>query len=151
MAKKNTKAETRQQDEPKGPDREFKDTLRYNFTDAEITQIARDQGQKMREMAVLEEEKKRVSKQYAVRIEAIKGEIDADTDKIHSGYEMRMVDCGAFFDDPEPGSKRIIRFDTGETVRIDAMTQAEKQRELDLNTAEAEPEKETEKEAEAAY
>lgn len=115
--------------------------LRYEFSDAEITSIARDQGQKLRDRDTLTAEKKRVAKQYATRIETLDGEIDADTDKITTGYEMRMIECLVYYDQPEAGHKSIVRSDTGTLVRTERMTQSEMQREMEFKEKEVESNK----------
>jgi hypothetical protein len=128
------------------PNKTIKESLRYDFSDAEITQIARDQGQKMRDRTIIEEEKKRVAKQYAVRIETLDGEIDADTDKITSGYEMRMVECGVFYHTPILGKKTIVRLDSGKEVRVESMTEMECQAMLELEEGESDGDGEEEAE-----
>ena len=46
---------------------------------------------------------------------------------LHDGAEKRQVFCRAFFHVPVPGTKRIVRLDTGEVVREEAMSAAELQ------------------------
>jgi hypothetical protein len=46
---------------------------------------------------------------------------------LHDQAERRLVECRTFFHVPIQGSKRIVRMDTGEMVREEAMTAAELQ------------------------
>jgi len=118
------------------PDKHTKETLRYDFSDAELTQIARDLGQKCQDRETLEEEKKRVAQQYKLRIDTISGEIEADYMKVNSGYEMRDVDCAVFYHRPENGSKTVVRTDTGKIIRTERMTQMECQATMEFDQAE---------------
>jgi hypothetical protein len=49
------------------------------------------------------------------------------TKKINNGYELREVECLAVLETPRAGMKRIIRLDTNEVVREEAMTLSEMQ------------------------
>lgn len=117
----------------KKPNKHTKETLRYNFTDEELTQVAKNLGQKCQDKATLEEEKKRVASQYKLRLDTIDGEIEADTIKVNSGYEMRNVECGVFYHTPEQGKKTIIRTDTNKVVRVEKMTEFECQATMNLD------------------
>lgn len=46
---------------------------------------------------------------------------------LSQGYELIDVETITIFDEPEPGKKKIIRADTSEVLRVELMTQREKQ------------------------
>lgn len=117
-------------------DKYTKETLRYEFSDAEINELAKEQAQKLKDRATTVEEKKRIASQYKSRIEILDGEIERITDCVNSGYEMRPVECVIHFNDPEPGQKRIVRTDTEVTVRLEKMTELEKQVQIDFEEGE---------------
>lgn len=109
--------------------------LRHDLSDAEIAEAARSLSTKVEDKACLEEEKKNVASSYKNRIDILDNEINQNSRLISCGYEMRMTECHVFFDDPENGHKRIVRTDTGETLRIEKMAQHEMQKELPLEEA----------------
>lgn len=109
--------------------------LRHDLSDTEIAETARKLSTKVEDRASLEEEKKNVASSYKNRIDILDNEINQSSRLISCGYEMRMTECHVFFDDPENGHKRIVRTDTGETLRIEKMAQHEMQKELPLEEA----------------
>lgn len=117
----------------KEPNKHINETLRYDFTDEELTQVARDLGQKCQDKATLEEEKKRTASQYKLRLDTLEGEIEADTIRVNSGYEMRTIECGVFYHDPAEGRKTIVRLDNDKIVRVEPMSEMECQATMDLN------------------
>lgn len=123
------------------PNRTEKKELRYDFDEKEIVELARKQGFKHKDLDVVEAEKKMSASQFKGRIEILEGEIEACTDKIMAGFEMRMIEVGVFYHTPKQGYKTSVRLDTGETVDEDRMSQAECQSHLPLEEVE-EPEAE---------
>lgn len=107
--------------------------LRYEFSDDELTSLAREQAQKLKDKSTIEDEKKRIAKQYGSRIDMLDGEIEALTDQITSGYMMKNIKCSEFFNKPVPGTKEIRRNDTGALVRVDPMDQSEMQLDLEMD------------------
>lgn len=108
------------------PNKTATESLRYRFSENEITEIARKQADHFRERAILEEEKKRVANQYKTRIETIESEIEGCTESITTGYEIRQVECNVYWHRPERGMKTLIRLDTLEIVRVAAMSEHER-------------------------
>lgn len=128
------------------PNKMRKESLRYKFSDYETTALARELGQKLLDKSVLEEEKKRVAKQYGSRIDNLIGEIDALNEKITSGYMMRNVECGEFFHQPDSCMKEMRRLDTGQLVRFEPMRASELQEELNLEDEDEDEEEDEGKE-----
>ena len=85
------------------PDSECKQHLRYRFTPEEVTELAIEQAEKLREVTSLEGEKKRIASQYKSRIDNLESEIEQLSESITTGYEMRMVDCDVYYHTPGVG------------------------------------------------
>jgi hypothetical protein len=47
--------------------------------------------------------------------------------KINNGYELREIEVMVMLETPRPGQKTILRADTNETLRVEAMTMQEMQ------------------------
>ncbi len=73
----------------------------------------------------LEDDKKQAMSQYKAEIDAADAEINAISQKISSGREVRKVECTIYYHTPEKGMKTIRRNDTGETVKAMKMTDSE--------------------------
>lgn len=115
--------------------------LRYDFTDTEIAEAARDLATANRKRSSLEQRKKEVDAAIKAEIEEQNSIIGRLSQLIGTGFEYRDIEVRIELDTPEPGKKRIVRLDTGEEVAVKAMTESEKQMSLDLQTkAEAEEE-----------
>ena len=63
------------------------------------------------------------------KIDGTKSDIEELFDKLEAKAEPRDVECQILIDEPI-GMKTTIRLDTGETVSIEPLTDAEKQRNL---------------------
>lgn len=73
----------------------------------------------------LEDDKKQAMSQYKAEIDAADAEINAISQKISSGREIRMVECTVRYHTPQDGMKTIERNDTGEIVEVVKMTDSE--------------------------
>lgn len=96
--------------------------LKYTFKETEITQIGRNLADKVAEISALENDKKRVVKDFDAKISAAESESSILTSNLRSGYEFRMVKCTETMAAPGPGKKTVVRQDTGEVVGIEPMT-----------------------------
>lgn len=108
--------------------------LRYEFTDAEIADAARDLATANRKRSSLEQRKKEVDSAIKAEIEEQNSIIGRLSQLIGTGFEYRDIEVRIQLDTPEPGKKTIYRIDTGEEVAVKAMTESEKQMSLDLQT-----------------
>lgn len=90
-------------------------TLRHNFSDQEIHDLAIKLATKNREATNVEEEKKAVTSEFKFKTDMLKAEINLLSTKIGNGYEMRDVECEVQYHVPEAGTKLLTRMDTGET------------------------------------
>jgi hypothetical protein len=78
----------------------------------------------------VEAEKKSSAKHYTEQLEALGGAIRRLSSVIRQRAESRPVTCAVLFHRPTTGTKRIVRGDTGEIVRDEAMTAYELQNNL---------------------
>lgn len=73
----------------------------------------------------LEDSKKQSQSQYKAEIDAQDATIKSLSQKLARGSEDRNVDCEVLFHTPSEGKKTIARSDTGATVDVLNMTEAE--------------------------
>lgn len=104
--------------------------LKYVFSEEELRQFAKELARQSTMAAEAQEEKKAVVAQYSERIASCQTNISKLSRFINNGYEHRNIDCSVLFHAPTQGSKTITRVDTGEIVKIVAMSQDELQETL---------------------
>jgi len=112
--------------------RTIKLDLRHTFSDKEINTLGRELGATLQRVEKLEEEKAELSADFTAKIKREKLDLHDTSRKIQNGYELREIECQIRYNEPEVGKKTTIRTDTVKTVRVEAMTEAEKQEELKL-------------------
>lgn len=111
-------------------------TLSCNFSDEEKVKMAKDMAQANVQKAGIEMALKEAQAQYKSEIAAQEAIVARLSQKIHDGYEYRMVQCECEYNMPERGKKTITRLDTGETW-VEHMTDKEKS-DLFMNTKDEE-------------
>lgn len=111
---------------------EIRRQLRCVLTGRELLEAGKRSAELTREICALEEDKARVSKDFAARIASREADRSILTDKITSGYEFRDVTCRVDLNSPKVGVKTIVRLDTAEDVAVEQMTPDELQEKLPL-------------------
>lgn len=114
-----------------------KEYLRYQFTEEETKEIAKNLALSVTSKTRAEEEQKSAQAQFKQRIEIEITQIQRLSNNINMGWEMREIECVVEFHKPRQGVKRIIRLDTGEIVREQQMSGGELQEKLFPATANA--------------
>ena len=121
-------------------------TLSCYFSDEEKVKMAKEMAQANVQKSGIEMALKESQAQYKSEIAAQEAIVARLSQKIHDGYEYRLVECECEYNIPERGKKTIRRVDTGETW-VEHMTDKEKS-DLFMNTKdEAEAEGDDEKPA----
>jgi hypothetical protein len=115
-----------------GSELEYTEYLKCDFSDAEISDRARELATSNRRRTAIEQQKKEIDSDLNGQIEAENTKIQRLSEQIGMGYEYRNVECRVELDTPEVGCKRIVRLDSGEEVKVTAMTDADRQELLDL-------------------
>jgi hypothetical protein len=110
----------------------FTEYCKYTFTDAEITDAAKELARAAQQRASLEQRKKEVDSQLKADIEAQNSIVGRLSSYINTGYEYRDIECRVELDTPEEGKKRIVRLDTEEEVKVVPMTDMDRQMRLEL-------------------
>lgn len=114
-------------------------TLSCNFSDEEKVKMAKEMAQANVRKAGIEMALKESQAQYKSEIAAQEAIVARLSQKIHDGYEYRLVECECEYNTPERGKKTLKRIDTGETW-IENMTDKEKS-DLFMNTKDEEENK----------
>ncbi len=104
--------------------------LRYTFSPVEILAMHDELSQAIDRGLTAENEKKSAMAGFKDRIEKEAAFVGITNRKIRSGFEMRNTDCKVLYNSPNTGFKTIVRLDTGEVVKEDAMTKDEMQETL---------------------
>lgn len=107
-------------------------SLRCNLTDQEKIAAGKELAETTNRLTELENDKSRVVSDFKAKITAEEAQVAMISNKVRSGYEFRDVECVVTYDTPKPGQKEIVRLDTKEVVRVEQMSEAEKQRDLPL-------------------
>ena len=104
--------------------------LKYEFTEKELKDLARELARENTAMAESEEEKKSVVASFTERIADAKMKISKLSRYINNGYDYRNIECAVVMNSPRAGVKEVVRIDTGEIVKTINMTDTEKQESL---------------------
>src|SRR5215472_8016881 len=108
-------------------ERRLYEAIRYSFNDNEKRELGEALARENQTVYDLREQKKTITHEFNARIEGAEKRASDLTTKINSGYELREIECLVLLEVPRPGMKRLIRIDTNETIRDEAMTAAEMQ------------------------
>jgi hypothetical protein len=101
--------------------------LKYTFTDEELLALSKTMAKKNQDLGEVEDDKKRITADFSAKIQSFESEISALARKVYSGYEHRNVECKVLFHTPDIGMKTVVRTDSGEVVREEAMSTSERQ------------------------
>jgi hypothetical protein len=99
-----------------------KEFLKYVFSGEEMHDFATELARKTSEMSETEEAKKAAVTQFGDRIASLRADTSSLARKFNSGYEYRNIECKVLYHEPSPAQKTIMRLDTGEVVKVQAMT-----------------------------
>lgn len=111
--------------------REF---LKYVFTEQEIHEQGLELARVNQQVETLREEKKAVVSNYKAKIDRAETDMNVLSSNINNGYEYRNIECQVHLNTPNTGLKTVLRTDTGEIVRKEAMTPEELQYELQFES-----------------
>ncbi len=111
-------------------ERRLYESIKYTFSQNEIRELGEGLAREAQCVFDLREQKKNVVTQMGAQITAANKRVADLTTKINNGYELREVECLYVMETPRPGMKRIIRLDTNEVVREEAMTMQEMQKDF---------------------
>jgi hypothetical protein len=99
---------------------------RYLFSDLERLEFSRQLAEANKRLDTIQDEKKKFASQIKSRIDTTNAEIRVLSDNLHSGYDMRALECYWLLNTPEPGVKSLLRSDTNEIVEKVGMSETEK-------------------------
>jgi hypothetical protein len=115
-------------------ERQYESVRRY-FSDTELAEMHEGLVQRVGEVKDLRAEKTQANASMNAAIKGTeKGVFDLQ-EKLALGYETVEVEVLAIMDRPTVGIKTIIRVDTGEELRREAMTAREKQQSFGFGIA----------------
>lgn len=118
-------------------DKRLYESIKYTFLPDEIRALGEGLARENQTIYDLREQKTNVVASLTASIKEAESRAADTTKKINNGYEMREVECLAMLETPRPGMKRIIRLDTNEMVREEAMTMNEMQQGFGFSDPEA--------------
>ncbi|HVW78543.1 MAG TPA: hypothetical protein VHB45_13085 [Alloacidobacterium sp.] len=97
------------------------------LTDEEVQRRGRALGETVSQIDALSKARTAAMKEFKDKQVGLEEEQRELSRAIRDRLEERMVRCAVQFHAPQEGYKRIVRLDTGEIVRKEPMTDAEKQ------------------------
>ena len=112
------------------------ESVRYQFDHAELFDLGQLLARQAAQVYDIERQKKDVLKSLSAALEHAQNLVAGTVLKINAGYEMRDVECLITLNRPRAGVKEIVRIDTGEIVREEAMTPEELQQALPFEAEE---------------
>ncbi len=142
MKKTDSKSRVPKATKPKGPriqlTKEALLDVRHEFTDTEKVELGLKLTSAMTTRANVLEQKKSMAKEYDSKVKIFDIEIGGIHTRIHDGCEFRPTKCVVHFNKATrdgkvvtmPGTKRIVRADTGAHVRDEPMSPGDLQDEL---------------------
>jgi len=108
-------------------DNRLYESIKYTFGKDEIRELGESLAHEAQTVFDLKAQKKSTNTSMNASIENANNRVADLTTKINNGYELREVECLVMMETPRAGMKTIIRIDTNEKVREEAMTMAEMQ------------------------
>ena len=105
-------------------------SLHCEFSDDELAAKAQELSQATIELREVEEEKAEVSKTFSEQIKELRSRMSGLAKAYKARGETRLVECLVRMNEPEMLQKTTIRIDTGEVVKVEPMTDEERQQEL---------------------
>jgi hypothetical protein len=106
------------------------ESVKFTFGATDIQELGQQLARENEAVYKLERKKKEVDADLAAQLKSANARAEETTRKLNNGYEMREVEVLHMMDEPRTGMKRIIRLDTNEHLRDEAMTFEEMQRGL---------------------
>jgi uncharacterized protein YydD (DUF2326 family) len=104
-------------------------TLTCTLTEAELKAKADELAALVDKHNALVDEKKRISAQYKIKIDALKADLDLAAAVVRDRKEVRSVEC-RWITDFYRNVVKLVRTDTYEEIESRAMTAEERQRDL---------------------
>jgi len=104
--------------------------LPVQLTQEELMEKAKELAKLQQDKASAEEQAKSAAATFKDRIASAQSSISMLSRDICNGYEYREVKCQYEFD-WSAGKKRLVRTDTGETIKTEPITQNDRQGDLD--------------------
>lgn len=104
--------------------------LACELSQEEVQFRAQELGVAVTQHDVIADEKAKAMKLFKERLETVSHRMRRLSKIVQAKLEYRMVACAVEFHVPEVGTKRIVRTDTGEVVKEEAMTPEERQNNL---------------------
>jgi hypothetical protein len=101
--------------------------IKYFFTPQEIIDLGDVLAREWSHNEDLQRQKALAAAEFTAQMKAADAKCSEIASKIVDGYELRSVECMILLETPRPGMKRIVRIDTNQVVREEAMTVQEMQ------------------------
>lgn len=104
--------------------------LKYAFSEEETRANAKELARKNQQLTELDLKRKQLVSDLKAEAETMNADAARLARWVNDEYGFRLVDCEVLLDDPESGTKTIVRIDTGEIVKTEKMTSDELQQSL---------------------
>lgn len=105
----------------------FKENLKTRLSERELKEYAKDMSEKYIEHCQLEADKKGVVAEYKGKTDVIESQLNLLSQKVSTQHEWRDVECHWGYN-WKTDKKVLVRQDTGEIVREEKITQADRQK-----------------------
>jgi hypothetical protein len=111
-------------------------SLRCDYTDTELGLKRDELSCVILRQGDVEQRKAEVNREFKQELDGLYSRASELAHQIKARGQDRAVECVVEFHKPNIGEKTIIRLDTGEMVRVEVMTEEERQEEIDFGVDE---------------
>jgi hypothetical protein len=110
----------------------IKEQVKVKLFDQDKAILGTELAQVCQEIDDIESAKKASNKEFAATLETLTNKKEDLQHKINRGYDLKEMDCMWIMGTPGSGQKTLVRVDTNEEIRVEAMTQADAQLGMNL-------------------
>src|SRR5262249_49794540 len=109
---------------------------RCEYSDLELTEKRDELSTVICRQGEVEQRKAEVNREFKEELDGLYSRASDLAHQIRARGQNRPVECVVEFHKPNVGEKTVIRLDTGEMVRVEVMTEEERQDEIDFGIEE---------------
>jgi hypothetical protein len=111
-------------------------SLRCEYSDLELAEKRDELSTVICRQGEVEQRKAAINREFKEELDGLYSRASELAHQIKARSQDRAVECVTEFHKPNIGEKTVIRLDTGEMVRVEVMTDEERQDEIDFGIEE---------------
>ncbi len=100
------------------------------LTEAELAELGKQQARLLQDIGELVVQKKVAADEFKAAIGEKQKQVEEIAKRINCGVERQDIECDVLLDTPEKGQKTFIDSQTGQAVKVEEMTDGDRQSRL---------------------